>query len=161
MSLVSSIEEIIAPRVKMATEAYQQFMALQAPKIEDDIIDIHERLIFVRAITVPITYSILELQILKSKINGIVDERSTKIMVAEAKLMDSPTGILRDFSTRDETRAIMNAKTLDLQVSKREAENAKSRIQEALDLLEILKRDLSDERWSIESRVKIICTPQI
>lgn len=160
MSLISSIEEIITPRVTIATDAYKEFMALPAPKIEDDIIDIHERLIFVRAITVPITYAILELQILKSKINSVLDERSTKIMVAEAKLMDSPTGILRDFSTRDETRAVMNAKTLDLQISKREAENAKSRIQEALDLLEILKRDLSDERWSIESRVKILCTPQ-
>lgn len=159
--LISSIEEFVAPRVTTASDAYRQFMDLPAPRIDDDIIDIHERLIFVRGISVPITFAISELLMLKSKINSILDERTTKIMVAEANLMDSPTGILRDFSTRDETRAIMNAKTLDLQVAKREAENAKSRIQEAIELLEILKRDLSDERWSIESRVKILCTPQI
>ncbi len=158
--LLSSVADFITPRVDLATETYKEFMRMPAPKIEDDIVDIHERLILVRALTVPITYAISELLVLKGKISATVDQLSTEIMVKEANLMDSPTGIIREFSTRDETRAIMNSKTLDLQISKREAEDARKRIQEAIDLLDIFKKDLSDERWSIESRVKIICSPQ-
>lgn len=153
----TEVSSVLVKIVKTLHEVSSVSEELKAPHISESLLDLHNRLLIVRARQGQVSEVVGNLIMIQSKARKLVLDRRSDLVSAEAKataLTKQP--FVEDFSSGKERNAKLMAKTLDESIALTAAEKLQVDADATLSYAQNIYRELGNQAYDVNTRIKVL-----
>lgn len=151
------VVKVLVTVVRQVSENTDLSEALQAPNISENLLDLHNRLLVVRARQQRVSELVGTLIRIQANVRKLVLDKKSELASAEANASVVPKqAFVEDFSSAKERNAKLMAKTLDERVALTAAEKLQVDADAAVAYANNTYRELGNQAFDVSTRIKVL-----